>query len=873
MIDVAKLGSFDWETYRFRGGEMAPKAVCASTAEVVAGRIEAKLLVGVEKPLAALRALLESGRPIAFANAAYDLAVAAQADPSLLPLIFRALDLGNVYDILIAQSLNDIFFGHLGKHADGSDLRKPLTGEVTKRYSLELVTFLLTGRVDAKANDVFRQSYALLDGIPVERWPRAAREYPLDDARNTIEDAIAQLLGRPGPHEWDRTPSADSVIHVACRHCGSKFEETQTRICSKAPIVGPHNNLDNLAAQVDADLCLKLGAAWSLRCDPERVAKLKAEVEAKHAKAVERFQKKGWIREDGTEDQAAVKRAIAAAYGASGTCKRCLGGCVCRKCDGTGKALMQVDGASTVKALATCPECKGIGKLIGRIRPTEIVDCRGLKEKGRYRGCLGASCMVCTGTGKLERAGNDKTCKVELDSEGKPWGCDGTGFDLSTAPLLPRTDKLGVKTDRDASMESGDDDISDYGENEFEKSRTTYVPYLETGIDAPLRYSPNVIVATGRCSYEDSPLHQMPRAGGERKCIRARGRWCGSPLEYVLGSTDYEAGELCTLAQFTYWLFGYSQMREAINRSGKPGILHSDLAAEVLGIQLDEFMKRLKAKDKQAVDFRQMCKPINFGTPGGMGEALLVLTSRKKNAGFTVCDGGPSRNEKGEPGYWGVRFCLLTGGAKQCGVEKILEWKRRPCAPVCKACVDVVAHMLRPAYFRRYPEVQHYFDWAKQMIDAGKPAPCVVYDPETNGPKILRLRGGCDFSSFCNNGFQAMLADIGKLAYRVATRECYLGYKADGSPSPLAGCRLPLYLHDEPLSELLLETAHLSGPRIAEIMVAAGQACAPDVTWKAETALAFWWDKGMEPAYDPTGKLVPWGPIPDEHKHRYAVAA
>ena len=41
-----------------------------------------------------------------------------------------------------------------------------------------------------------------------------------------------------------------------------------------------------------------------------------------------------------------------------------------------------------------------------------------------------------------------------------------------------------------------------------------------------------------------------------------------------------------------------------INESGKPGILHSELATAVIGLPLSEFLVRLKAKDKQAVDFR-----------------------------------------------------------------------------------------------------------------------------------------------------------------------------------------------------------------------------------------------------------------------------
>jgi hypothetical protein len=506
----------------------------------------------------------------------------------------------------------------------------------------------------------------------------------------------------------------------------------------------------------------------------------------------------------------------------------------------------------------------------------------GEKVRGRFRGCLGDDCKVCHGAGKHEKPGNIVVCKNIYDEDDKTVekGCDGTGLDLDTASFLPRTKNKehpkrlgGVGSDRDTKMESGDDELTIYGEDEYQKTLSTYAPYLLTGTTAPLFIRSNSLVASGRCSYEDCPVHQFPRQGLERPCIRARGAWCGYPHEMVFGSTDYSAGELCTLAQYNFWLFKYSRMMEAINASRDPGILHSELAAEVLGIPLEEFLKRLKAKDKQAVEFRQASKPKNFGAPAGMGSPKIVATNRKKGAGFTVCEGGPHRNAKGQEGYWGIRFCVLIGGKKRCGVEKITSWgkSRTPCAPVCKACVEVEHNILSPAYFRRFPEMKDYHKWVTKMTDANRRAPCLVWDPEKNKPKIIRERGGCDFSAFANNGFQGMLADIGKDAFVTATRECYLGVKDDGSPSPLAGCRLPAFIHDEPISELFLDTAHLSGPRIAEINVASGKRLAPDVFWKSDTALAFFLDKGMEPVHDPLGKLVPWGPIPEYLKARLAA--
>jgi hypothetical protein len=874
-FELLKAASLDSETHRFRNGLRAPPIVCGSSSRYVDGKIVGELLVGPEAFVARLRWLAENGYYIAFANAAYDLCAAAQADPTILPLIFKLLSEGRVIDVLLAESLHAIFGGHLGKTPNGGELRKPSTGEVSNRYSLDIVLHLVCKRVDAKANDVFRESYALFEGIPPERWPIEAQVYPINDSDNTLDVAVGQLLGVQGGHEWVDLPSIPGTTispKTVCRHCSEELSFSNAELCPQAPKV-PRQNLYNLPAQVEADFALQLGNAHSLRTDPEKIAKLSKEVEEKHRIAVERFQKKGWIRtgkhlwrthgggyrctrcgdlsttavetrclkdaDDGTEDQAAVKRAIAVAYGAKEPCLR----------------------------------CKGTGK----VDKIEEVECRGVKLKGRYQGCLGPHCLTCAGLRVLQKHAGEKICKNVFEGDALvEEGCDGTGFDLNSVPLLPRADKLGVKTDRDVKMESGDEDMSDYGEDEIEKTRTTYIPFLLTGVDAPLDLKPNALVASGRCSY--GHIHQFPREGGPRGCIRARGAWCNYPIEMVLSSTDYAAGELCTLSSYCYYLFRYSEMMQAINRSGDPGILHSDLASEVLGISLEEFLVRLKAKDKQAVNFRQAMKPINFGVPGGMGVPKLVYTNRKKSVGFTVCERGPARNRKGEPGYWGARFCVLTGGATQCGLNKITSWKGYPCAPVCEACCMVVETMLKPAYFRRYPEVKDYHKWAGKWIEAGKPMPCLLWDAEAQKARIIRERGGCDFPAFANNGFQAMLADIGKHAFVRATRECYLGVKDDGSPSPLAGCRLPVYLHDEPLGELPLDIAHIAGPRIAEIMMESGRLLAPFVTWKAETALAFWWDKAMESEYENvidirTGekvkRLVPWGPVPAEHQNKY----
>ena len=171
---LSSLAGFDSETRKFRQGEQAPRVVCASAARIVDGKIKGELLGDRRAAHQIFKLLLESGLTVSFARASYDLAVMAQEDPELMALIFRAIRGGKIHCILLAESLNAIYGGHLGLNPDFSPMRKPSTGEVVNRYSLEIVTKLVLGRTDAKENDAWRESYALLEGIPVDRWPREA---------------------------------------------------------------------------------------------------------------------------------------------------------------------------------------------------------------------------------------------------------------------------------------------------------------------------------------------------------------------------------------------------------------------------------------------------------------------------------------------------------------------------------------------------------------------------------------------------------------------------------------------------------------------------------------------------------------------------
>ncbi len=600
---VDRFVSLDLETFLIEAGLLAPRIVCGSTAEIKDGDIVGNLL-GRDVAVEHARTLLNSVAVIVGANIAYDFGCLSVHDRALLAVIFRAYDEGRVYDIQIAQALDAIAYGLLYLEPD---TRAQMRG----RYSLATCTRLMLGRDDAKKNDYWRLRYALLQDIPLADWPEEARQYPIDDAVNTLEGALTQVVGG-----------------------------------GAGVVSGPLRNLGDLSAQCDTAFCMHLSAMWGLRTDPERVARLRAKAEAGHKVFMERFAPLGFFKPDGKENTKVIKTAVIKAYGGGEK---------------------------------TCPSFCAGGKTLS------------------------------------PKTGNPVNCKA----------CDGTGLDLTGVMRAPGG---GVKTDRDTLVESGDDDLMAFGENENEKILTTYVPFLEQGVDRPITLRPNVLVASGRASY-DGVIQQMPREGGARECVKFR-------RGYVGCSVDYAALELCTLAQVCLWLFGRSQMAETINATGDPGFLHTAFAAQLAGRTPEEMAVLIKAKDENAKKYRQAAKAGNFGFPGGMGAAKFVLSKRKKSEGTTMAPDGTV--------YPGIRFCLLLSGTDRCGTEKITSWRDKPTPPLCAACVRVVDEVLRPAWFKQWPEIKPYFDWVKGRVgdDRAGELPCFG---------TYRVRGGLGFTDGANN--------------------------------------------------------------------------------------------------------------------------
>lgn len=478
---LANAVGFDTETHMIQPGLLAPPLVCASIAEWDSGqgRIVGALL-DKQRARDAFVSLLAGHYTIVGANIAYDMLVmandAARRGVDLMPEIFAAYEEGRVFDLQIAEALHAVATGYLGKDprtsgdpSNASPLKDPITNK-RGRYSLSICTDLVLGRRDAKANDRFRNSYALLEDTPLDEWPPEARIYPVDDACNTLEVALAQVghIARPGTMNTHTWPTQGAQ---RCTTCGISFSFNTASLppCKPRPVV--NYNLQNLAAQAYAAFAMHLGAAWGFAIDPDAVDELEKRIRANREKDLKVFLELGYLR---------LKREPN------------------HKLDAAETSVVR---AATAGTELTEPQRLVLADLLKRgvLKPSKNTAVIKRASAIAY-GCKGA-CPVCQGTQKVKSAksGNPVGCRA----------CDSTGLNLDSAPV-PRTkgskcrtckstrivgtgacancagqpDVIpGCGTSRDALSESGEEALINFAAfSEEAKILETYIPFLRKGI-------------------------------------------------------------------------------------------------------------------------------------------------------------------------------------------------------------------------------------------------------------------------------------------------------------------------------------------------------------------------------------------------------
>lgn len=432
--------AFDVESHRIQPGLLTPPLVCASVARwnSTTKKSEGRLL-NKQQAMEVFRDIVTSKHlVIVGANIAYDMALMlnefGKLGEDLAPFVFKMYEEGRVFDIQIAEALHAVAIGMLGKDPrTGDKLRDPITRKMG-RYSLSIVLDLVLHRRDAKVNDRFRESYALLEDTPLEEWPPDARIYPIDDACNTLDIALAQVgvIPRPAEHTW--AEDGDT-----CTTCGIALSFGEMPDCPWRP--WPSLNLHDVARQVYAALAMHLGAVWGFTVDPEAVLARQAELQTKRAAELEQFITLGllrWKKAKGitkaSKHTAVIKRATAIAYGCSGACPMCAG-------------TQKVTSAKSGKPVG-CRACDSTGLDL---------------DSAPVPRTKGSKCRTCKSTRMI---GPDKVC---TQCAGQP-------------EIIP-----GCSTSRDTLSETGAEDMINFAVFlEEAKLLETYIPFLLKGIsDVP----------------------------------------------------------------------------------------------------------------------------------------------------------------------------------------------------------------------------------------------------------------------------------------------------------------------------------------------------------------------------------------------------
>ena len=78
--------------------------------------------------------------------------------------------------------------------------------------------------------------------------------------------------------------------------------------------------------------------------------------------------------------------------------------------------------------------------------------------------------------------------------------------------------------------------------------------------------------------------------------------------------------------------------------------------------------------------------------------------------------------------------------------------------------------------------------------------------------------------------------------------------------SPLFGCFLVNFVHDEIIAEAPLARVHEAAYELARLMVVGASPFLPDVPPKASPVAMTVWSKNAKPTFDSDARLIPWSP-------------
>lgn len=171
------------------------------------------------------------------------------------------------------------------------------------------------------------------------------------------------------------------------------------------------------------------------------------------------------------------------------------------------------------------------------------------------------------------------------------------------------------------------------------------------------------------------------------------------------------------------------------------------------------------------------------------------------------------------------------------------------------------ATLLRDVWLNTWPEARDYF---KYVSDKKANEWYFDTDRRQDSCRVLQLvsnrwRAGCSYTESANTRFQGLAADLAKAAGFLIARESY----DESLNSPLFGCRIVNFIHDQFLVETFEENAHECAKRVGLLMTEAAKPFLPDIPATCTPCLASCWSKGAEAVYNssPEKRLMVWEPV------------
>jgi DNA polymerase-1 len=252
---VTALHCLDAETFLITRSMPAPQSVCWAHDN---GDGDPKLYLPGEA-LSTIRTILRSGDMWVNHHLTFDAAIACVEAPDLLPLVFDAFETGQMRCTMIREQLIRISRGE-GRFVTVADDEEDDRTERT-RFDLASTSWRWL-RHFVKKKDTYRLRYRELYGVPLDQWPDAAKEYPLEDARVTRRVYEAQQG------------------YIDYYHKGTLPDEIPQHTYAWA---------------------LKLVSLWGVRTEREAVERLKTKLTKRQADAIAELLPAGIFRVGGTK--------------------------------------------------------------------------------------------------------------------------------------------------------------------------------------------------------------------------------------------------------------------------------------------------------------------------------------------------------------------------------------------------------------------------------------------------------------------------------------------------------------------------------------------------------------------------------------------